>query len=108
MTAQRECKKEVRRLNLSRPGAVNGHVGTGRPEPGEVVYLVSEVVGAGRIFEIGTRALVLDVTTDALVVEVGGDMLSCGAEQVAARRSRASRAAAWARPPAGVPWPAIA
>jgi hypothetical protein len=82
-------------------------VDTGRREPGEVVYLVSEVVAAGRILEIGTRALVVDARAGELAIELGGETVWCRAEQVAARRPRASRAAAWARPPAAAPRPAF-
>ena len=73
---------------------------TARPQPGEVVYLVSEVFAAGRIFEIGTRALVLEDRAGSLALEVGGETLVCDAEQVACRRPRASRAGAWLRPAA--------
>jgi len=82
-------------------------VETGRLEPGEVVYLVSEVFAAGRIFEIGARALVLEDDAGELSIELGGNTVSCRAEQVATRRPRASRAAAWPRRPAGAPRPAL-
>jgi hypothetical protein len=72
-------------------------VDTDRPEPGDVVYLASEVFAAGRIFEIGTRALVLEDRVEELQLELGGDTVSCRAEHVVTRQRRSSRASAWVR-----------
>jgi hypothetical protein len=59
-------------------------------EAGEVVYLTAELRGAGRIHEIGTRALVLTALGAELALEVGGDVVACSARDVApAPRSRA-------------------
>jgi hypothetical protein len=82
-------------------------VDAGRPQPGEIVYLASEVFAAGRIFEIGTRALVLEDRAGELSIELGGDSVSCPAEHLVTRRPRSSRAAAWPQRPAAAPRPAF-
>lgn len=68
-----------------------------RPEPGDVVYLASELVVAGRIYEIGTRAVVLDSGADELVVDLNGQSFAARFEDVAQRPARTSRARPWAR-----------
>jgi hypothetical protein len=52
-------------------------------ETGQVVYLTAELRGAARIHEIGTRALVMAAAGPELALEVGGDVVTCMALEVA-------------------------
>jgi hypothetical protein len=70
-------------------------------EPGQIVYLLAELRADGLIHEIGTRAVVLEVTGSGVVVEPGGtpSPVACAAtdvEPAAERRLRGRR-------PAGAP-----
>jgi hypothetical protein len=67
-------------------------------EPGQIVYLVAELRADGLIHEIGSRAVVLEVTVSGVVLELGGapSAVACAARHVepaAERRLRARRPA---------------
>jgi hypothetical protein len=65
---------------------------TGRTyERGDVVHLTTELRGAGRIHEIGARALVVTATRGELELEVGGDVVACSARGVAPAATARSR-----------------
>jgi hypothetical protein len=66
--------------------------------PSDTVFLLSERCSAtrGRVYEIGTRARVVERVDSMLVLEIAGETLHCPDELVTTERStRPSRA--WAR-----------
>ena len=73
-----------------------------RFEPGEVVYLATELLCGGRIHEIGTRAVVVRSAPTELAIALGGEEISCPATSVAMRLPRAERIPAWVRLGSGV------
>jgi len=68
-----------------------------RFEPGEVVYLATELLCGGRIHEIGTRAVVVRSAATDLAISLGGEEISCPTTSVAKRLPRAERIPAWVR-----------
>jgi hypothetical protein len=68
-----------------------------RFEPGEVVYLATELLCGGRIHEIGTRAVVVRSAPTGVAIALGGEEISCQATSVAKRVPRTERIPAWVR-----------
>jgi len=68
-----------------------------RFEPGEVVYLATELLCGGRIHEIGTRAVVVRSAPTELAIALGGEEISCPVTSVAQRVPRAERIPTWVR-----------
>jgi len=71
------------------------------PRPGDVVYLLTEIAGGGRIHEIGARGLVVHAGEDSLTVDLGtasrAETVSCSVGQVRSGSPGRKRTAGEAR-----------